>query len=541
MTDKEILLTYAVERLSKRTKPTRAIPTPYIYFAEYFGDFPKTEDELKNRLGRKWKSSLSSIGSFFNEYKYITNNYLDSSSSHEANNPSLSTPSVERFDAKGKEEPTNRRINLEKFYDSKQEVPILHLSTTNRNLVSLFGSSRNVSNLLQRLVDIRGLDIVDASYSFGDTDSHPKTYAYNKAVEKLVLSVVKKYNIPIAKKSLTVVTPQATITNRNQEVVAKVKVSSKISNLKCSDNECAAILWQKYGKLIQPRLKKLNAMNAELPQVERIKFNWRVHRSFKNFITKISIRATSEICAYKKSENDSTAILDAPNSDFSFIEKKAHWRTAYLDQQLGRKRWTEYDISGSIYQINHLLTHGEWLGNATDPYRIMFGSAFDNAEARTAYKSLCMALYFDRTPRTIVSHNAPYTQGAIRRHGKEKLTAILSSAEEAMRGFTGSKLDSEIFLHESLLYTDFIWELRQKGIKVVQVYDGFFLPKDSFAATDLESLMRECATRYAKDYAKWLKSSPSAVQGASKVAVAVTERRQAKREGRRSPSAAKGG
>ena len=546
---RKILLNYAVERQSMMGNASSKTFCPPTFQPEYFGDFPKTEEDLKKRLGRKWKSSLSAIGSFYEEYKYLTSNYLDackdfSPTSHElptpVRNPLPSGPLLDRFAENNKPETNASHIELKNYYDFKREVPILQLSSTSGNLLSFFRkpNPRNVSRLLEQLVDLQGLAIVDGSFWFKDKDcqsprhSYSRTYAYNKAVEKLVLSVVKKYGIPIAKKKRTMAKPKSISTNHSPDVFSKVKVSSKIYGLKCTDDECSEILWMKYGKLIEPRLEKMDAMNARLPPAEQIKFNWRIHRSPQDFITKIGIRATSEIASYKKSADGRVKDSDTTNTE--------HNRTTYLDKRLGCQRWIEYDVSGSIYQVSHLLTHGKWCGNGTDPYRLMCGSAFAKPTERTAYKSLCMTLYFDKTPATIVSHNRAYTPASLELHGEETLKDVIASAEEAMRRFTGSKFDSEIFLHESLLYTDFAWELRQRGITVVQVYDGFYLENGRITATDLETLMHQCAVRYFKDYSEWLESPLYDAQGASQVASTSVKRRQTKREAHRKRPAVKG-
>ena len=73
-----------------------------------------------------------------------------------------------------------------------------------------------------------------------------------------------------------------------------------------------------------------------------------------------------------------------------------------------------------------------------------------------------------------------------------------------MVSFTGRKFYNEIFLHESLLYIDFVHELRQRGIEVVQVYDGFYMREGAASNEELERLMRQCAMRYYADYRTWL-------------------------------------
>ena len=80
-----------------------------------------------------------------------------------------------------------------------------------------------------------------------------------------------------------------------------------------------------------------------------------------------------------------------------------------------------------------------------------------------------------------------------------------------MRGFTGDKFFNEVFLHESLIYIDFVHALREMGIDVVQIYDGFYLRKGLVAEHELEWMMRECAMKYLAEYRAWLKRDGQAV------------------------------
>ena len=49
---------------------------------------------------------------------------------------------------------------------------------------------------------------------------------------------------------------------------------------------------------------------------------------------------------------------------------------------------------------------------------------------------------------------------------------------------------------------------KRRGIKVVQIYDGFYIAQGSVSIEELERLMRDCAMNYLDDYRNWLKSSP---------------------------------
>lgn len=527
--------------------PSRRPNTPPTFQPEYFKDYPQTENDLIWSLGRKWKSLLASLGSFYDEYKYITTNYLKNQPLPHPSGPAkllrarIHPPLSNTFDKKE----GNNRITLQSFYDLKREVPILRLSTTSANLLDLFGSSMAISRLLKKLLAIKGIALVDASYRFGKEKSHSRTYAYNKEVEKLVLATVRKHDIPLLAKKCVMTIPKTISPITDKEFFDAVKVSSKLHErkVKCDQETCEQILWQKYGQLIAPRLAKIEAMNTTLPTIEQIKFKWHIHQSPQGYLSKIGIRATSVLASFKKEESDRICTpSESPHTplddDLAFLDVQAPLRSDYLDALFGNGEWTDYDVSGSIYQLSHLLNFGEWIGDQADPYSIMFGNPFKGLERKT-YKSLAMSLYFDKTPASIICHNKRYTPHAIETYGVETLKSALADAEERMRQFTGQKFDSEIFLHESLLYTDFVWELRRQGIRVVQVYDGFYFHRKALSKADAAELIKKCAMNYHADFKKWQNCTIATPIDAPQVASTTVKRRQTKRETHRKRPAVK--
>ena len=61
------------------------------------------------------------------------------------------------------------------------------------------------------------------------------------------------------------------------------------------------------------------------------------------------------------------------------------------------------------------------------------------------------------------------------------------------------------------MYIDFVYALRNMGIDIVQIYDGFYLRKGPVAEHELEWMMRECAMKYLAEYRAWLKGDGQAV------------------------------
>ena len=205
-------------------------------------------------------------------------------------------------------------------------------------------------------------------------------------------------------------------------------------------------------------------------------------------LIRIGLRATNHIVSLEKDEE----------------EANGKTRMEYLTEYFGTDEIQVYDVRASIYQIRRLLNFGEWIGNGQDPYEKMFGRPFKNKAEREAYKSFCMSLYFDN-PNEIYAHNRRAIPFCVSQYGKGAIKDAIFKAEESMRGFTGDKFFNEVFLHESLMYIDFVHTLREMGIEGVQIYDGFYLRKGLVAEHDLEWMMRECAMKYLADYRAWLK------------------------------------
>lgn len=478
-----ILIEYARERLANRSVPHFKIKRSKFICNFLPSDFItrfNTEEELLKLLGRKKRQQLSNLASFFNALKHLTTNYLKCDS----------CPDI----AQGQKQNTHRNISSI-CAGFEYPVSIIPLSARNKLMISLYGNSTSAQRVIKLLRTIGGIQAVTSKHRFGNT--HPELnfstlYAYNKQVEKTVLQLAKKLNVPIIKPAddLAHLTENFPI---EPTIFAQIRVSSKLHiKTNCSDDQIREMLAKKYSRLIAQRLAKILEMNESLPTEQHIQFNWKITRG-KASIKKIGIRATSRIVSLKEHKNE--------NSDYS-----GKWRWQYLSEHFGNSGYWHYDVRGSIYQITRLLNHGDWAGNSIDPYKLMFGSEFQSDADRQAYKSLCMALYFDR-PKCIIIHNQLKTPNMLRKYGAKPIEDELIAAKQSMENFTGRSFDSEIFLHESLMYIDFVYALRKKKVDVVQIYDGFYFSRKDLI--DVESLMRQTAANYYKDYMEFVRSESS--------------------------------
>lgn len=468
--NKSIILGVADERFRNRNEKDKRPAFKFDFRPSDFKDYARSESELIKRLGRKWRTNLADVGRFCLDYQPITSNYF-------------------KTDEEGQNHP----------------VSILPISCNNSNLIRLFKNPSAVSRVLKRCQRIGLLvRMKNTGYGFGDvrkSKNYCYYYAYNKSVEHLVIDVSNKNGINLEErmKEDTIVgifKTRVEIPNADRD---KITLKTSRIGLVGYNNQQAEesikdyILHEKYERLIAPREPKIKSMNKDLPKEQRIRFVPNVKYDKKGRLIRIGLRATSEIVSLKAHENEH------PNY-------RGMMRTAYLKEYFGTGGYMSYDVRASIYQISHLLNFGEWIGNGKDPYQMMFGEAFTRPEDRDAYKSFCMALYFDN-PNEIYAHNRLSIPCSVERYGRDAIKKAIVEAEQSMRRFTDEKFFNEVFLHESLLYIDFVYELRMRGIEVVQIYDGFYLRQGVVSEEELEGLMRECAMKYLNDYREWLKAT----------------------------------
>ena len=342
---------------------------------------------------------------------------------------------------------------------------------------------------------------MNTNYRFGCAKkamNYSYHYAYNKDVEHLVVNVCRerKINLEDGLDDNTIVSIFEYGGVISEEELTKITLRTRyiglpgVCNLQAEMAIKDFIMHHKYGQLIAPRMRKIKEMNLSLPEEQRIRFSPNLHYTKKGRLNSIGLRATNEIVSLKAHEEEHT-------------NYRGVRRQEYLRKYFGTDKYMSFDVHASIYQISHLLNFGEWVGNQGDPYAVMFGSTFTGPSDRDAYKSLCMVLYFDN-PNEFYGHNRLFIPNVVKQHGKSAIMETVSVAEKSMLAFTGEKFFNEVFLHESLLYIDFVYELRSRGIEVVQVYDGFYLRQGAISGLELDSIMQKCAMKYYEDYMAWM-------------------------------------
>ena len=404
------------------------------YTQDEFRNDIATEEDLKKALGRKYRKNLGLLLAFVDVYKYIF---------------------------------------------GREHMKAIALAQTG-TLAEIFGSQRNVSNMLSLAKKADLLKCVDEDYRFNaysDDMNRAKMYIMNKKVFDLVRDMANREGIC------------------NKNYYRNIKENKEINNIIINSSNIREI--QNYGLHINSNLHmRLPYVTDEeiteyietvrYPQIRDyqkladeinsryyvnesydlgIRFNTKITRSKGGLVSKIGIRATNGIVASKEHDN-------GKNSN-------RVWRKEILDGYFGKDNYMEFDVKSSIYRINHFLNFNVWLDNDIDLYREMYGREFDGREQRDQYKLFAMKLYFDKSIKKLRHHTVMGRDRNVLNMTDDDLETTLEEMKNKMTDVIGNTYDSEIFLHESCIYMDLCRELLDRGFKVVQVYDGFYVNKDN--------------------------------------------------------------
>lgn len=254
--------------------------------------------------------------------------------------------------------------------------------------------------------------------------------------------------------------------------------------------------------------------NARLPEEEQMTYNGR--------------RIYAEVCSYVNEEKHK-------NIPAGTITKQQ-----YCDKVFGQNSWFEFDRRGSIYNLTYSLNNKNYLDNSIDIYEKMNNIKFSSKEERDLYKVTQMSVYFS-TYRRLINFIYRYMQikyeNGVIPESKQKLidaywklitkgkamewadfAAALKehfdARKKAMKKFIGDNkkyidkgskysesyienTDSFIFMHESEVYLQFVTKLRERGLRVVQIYDGFYLQKGGISENELNNILKDIVIAYA--------------------------------------------
>ena len=251
----------------------------------------------------------------------------------------------------------------------------------------------------------------------------------------------------------------------------------------------------------------INWNNSILPEEEQMTYKGR--------------RIYADVCSYVNEEKHEKIIPGTMT------------KQKYCDKVFGQNNWFEFDRRGSIYNLTYSLNKKEYLDNNIDIYEKINNIKFISKEERDLYKLTQMSIYFSTYKRTINFiyryMQIKYENGIIPENKQKLIDAYwklvtkgkamewsefaaglqehFDARKKAMKKFIGDNkayidkgskysenfeknLDSFIFMKESEIYLEFATMLRKRGLRIVQIYDGFYLEKGSISEKELNEMLK---------------------------------------------------
>ena len=390
-------------------------------------------------------------------------------------------------------------IDLNKQRRFSNGFTVMPIATTNKRLISIWGSPMNVSNAIKFMCNIGLLAEYDVSYQFNayySKDNKCKQYVYNYNTEQQI----KEYciNNNINKYQITNITIVKTFEIKDIPFEkTEVRFSSKLHLLKPDNWSCAEFenylmgcLYANYPQLLhyQELADEINktfyADDYDRQISFKPKFTW---NKGNKAVTKIGIRATNSLVSAKK-EQDTTS------------------NKLCKDDVLNRYGLKyEFDVKSSVPRLTFALNKGIWLENNIDLYKIMYQKFIKlcpseqlewNNTTRNIFKSFHMNGYFD-TEAKLSAHLKRQLSMKVEKYNKNEwvdLDYVMKSYRESIIQTVGElKYDSEVFFHESCIYMDVTYDILNKGIDVWQQYDCWYTDKE---VVKIEQIVEQYVSKY---------------------------------------------
>ena len=405
---------------------------------------------------------------------------------------------------------------------------IVYISQTDEKLLKNYKSHQSVADNIRYLCDCKVL--VD----FGSTYlPHKQAKSYLVCVDNLhtIFDIYYSKCSTSNKKKPSV---------RNLDSLYKnifFRTELRINSDEYTDKEIESCLFLRYPS-IRYYKNLVDWLNKSIYRAEeKILFDISIRRTPKR-ISKIGIRAFSDVCYYKSIIKENKKLAEGENVR---INVDAQYREYYLNNRFGE--FEEYDVNASIPRVSRAMLSGGDLGDLEkDVYYAIFGdfvsdyTEYVNAnvsswckEVRDYFKGLCLRLYFGGEPQNILAKllrterkeaeknnitHLPYAE----LDKKGVLLGLIKRWKKAVVNFCGqhnSVFDTSVFYHESCIYLEVRRVLAERGIDVVQVYDGFFFKKGTMPS-DMDDILRQATKRYlnvSKTYYEMLSQSlPNTVE-----------------------------
>ena len=396
-------------------------------------------------------------------------------------------------------------VDVMKYKTSSSGVSICPIPSTSKLWNLLYGSQRQVSRLLECAKKIGLLYCVSDSYS--NKMGYCKEYAYDKRVERKLLELFNEHQISNQSQSynqsyvISIIDTFNRKGKNDEEQMERYNAYMKKSMIKITQQtrlplkECYLVkglneVYPQYGEM----LETIDEDNASMELIDHDYALPTFKMDKKNEkVVKIGIRKTNAYCTLKVHGYE-----DRSSWENLQEQEKCRIRDFVIEKRLGGIY--ENDVKSSIYRITYLLNKGEWLDRSIDLYPLMAGFEFKSKEERNLFKSpLAMKLYFSSSIDKAIATTIYQCSDMKDFFKKWNAREVLQQARDNMFNVIGSSYRSEIFLHESCIYTQVAHRIRQMGYRLIQIYDGFFTNKP-LDENVFDEIVKECALDY---YHKW--------------------------------------
>ena len=391
-------------------------------------------------------------------------------------------------------------IDLNKQRRFGDGITVMPIATTNKKLLSIWGSPMNVS--IKFMISIGLLAEYDSSYQFNayyQKDNKCKQYAYNYETEQSIKQYCTDNNINKYRIINTTIVKTFAVEDIPFEQ-SEVRFSSKLHLLKPDNYSMADFENYLMGCLYvnYPQLKHYQELADLINEVYysddydrqitfKPTFTW---NKGNKAVTKIGIRATNSLVSAKKEREAD----DAPN-------------TLYKEDVLNKYNLKyEFDVKSSVPRLTYALNTGEWLDNDVDLYEMMYKEFTRlcpseqlvwNDETRKVFKKFHMNGYFDK--ETLLSAHLKRQISKHTEYKKEEwkdLDYVMKSYRDSIINTVGElKYDSEIFFHESCIYMDVLFELLKTGCNVWQQYDCWYVDNE-VVANNIKEIVENKVIKY---------------------------------------------
>lgn len=404
-------------------------------------------------------------------------------------------------------------IDWSKYKRLAHGCTIMPIPTTNKRLVDICGSQRQVSNLIKFMCKIGLLEIASDKYqynAFREKYNQSKKYKYFYDNERKIIEYCKEKGIEKkilrnnSNKYIHTVVEKFNTKDFDEE---QVRFSSDLKLVKPPELSKAefeayltTVLYVNYPEL--PYYQKMADYINEHYYADDLCLTIRFTPNFtwtKNnkAVRKIGIRATNAYVS-AKGEND--------NND-----KFRGYYKADILRQYGLH--VEKDVSSSVPRITLSLNTGQWISENIDMYKEIYdvyiqrknekeGSSFKTKmppfeKVRAAIKKLHMRGYFDKASML----GAHIRSAMAKVKDKNEVDEEMRLFQRAIASAEGGHLyGSEIFYHESCIYMEVLKDLLENGYKVWQCYDAWYAAKDGITQEEFQEYVTELVADKANEY-----------------------------------------